>query len=105
MTIEQLASTLTTASVLERMFQDMEIDLSHQGVKIVLDYKNKTYIYKRYHIHDDFKLVCIGVGSTILSAWINRTFKNDDPQKFNEWKEKYEDVLDIANARISFDPS
>lgn len=105
MTIDQLASTLSMASSIDRMLKDIEIDLSHLGTKIVFDYnsKDKVYIYKRYNIDGDFKLACIGAGVTTFCAWANRIYKNDDAKKFNELKEKYEDILDIANAKITFD--
>ena len=56
MTIDQLASTLSMASSIDRMLKDIEIDLSHLGTKIVFDYnsKDKVYIYKRYNIDGDF---------------------------------------------------
>lgn len=105
MTIEQLASALSLASAVDKMLKDIEIDLSHLGTKIVFDYnpKDKVYIYKRYNIDNDFKLVAVGAGVTTFVAWANRVFKNDNEQKFNELKQKYEDILDIANVRISFD--
>ena len=99
--LQELGTALTSASVMMNMIKDFEADLSHLDAKIVFDYspKNKVYIYKRYSLVN-LKLSCIGVGSSIFVAWANRIFKNDDDTKFEDLKKRYEDVMDISNARI-----